>query len=301
MSLVINRVQTSNYRNASRLSHYGVNRMGLQTNVSRSKASEFGAILLTERRVRKILGFQVGLVALAIVISFWVTGMFDGDRISEGLPAIGVLISDMMPPDFTRWKQWILPMLETIAMSVAGTTLAIFFSVPIAIWAATNTTPNRLAYTVARMLLNGFRAIPELIMGIIFVAAVGFGMLPGVLALGLHSIGMVGKFFAEAIEHAHPAPIEAAQAAGATSLQVIIHGVLPQVFTQFADVTMYRWEYNFRQSTVMGMVGAGGIGTELVGSLRILDYQQVSAILIMILAAVSVVDWLSGVLRERFK
>tara|TARA_B000000532_G_C18696873_1_gene332131 strand:- start:119 stop:574 length:456 start_codon:yes stop_codon:yes gene_type:complete len=151
------------------------------------------------------------------------------------------------------------------------------------------------------MLLNGFRAIPELIMGIIFVAAVGFGMLPGVLALGLHSIGMVGKFFAEAIEHAHPAPIEAAQAAGATSLQVIIHGVLPQVFTQFADVTMYRWEYNFRQSTVMGMVGAGGIGTELVGSLRILDYQQVSAILIMILAAVSVVDWLSGVLRERFK
>ena len=227
--------------------------------------------------------------------------MFDGDRISEGLPAIGVLISDMMPPDFTRWKQWILPMLETIAMSVAGTTLAIFFSVPIAIWAATNTTPNRLAYTVARMLLNGFRAVPELIMGIIFVAAVGFGMLPGVLALGLHSIGMVGKFFAEAIEHAHPAPIEAAQAAGATSLQVIIHGVLPQVFTQFADVTMYRWEYNFRQSTVMGMVGAGGIGTELVGSLRILDYQQVSAILIMILAAVSVVDWLSGVLRERFK
>ena len=191
-------------------------------------------------------------------------------------------------------------MLETIAMSVAGTTLAIFFSVPIAIWAATNTTPNRLAYAVARMLLNGFRAIPELIMGIIFVAAVGFGMLPGVLALGLHSIGMVGKFFAEAIEHAHPAPIEAAQAAGATSLQVIIHGVLPQVFTQFADVTMYRWEYNFRQSTVMGMVGAGGIGTELVGSLRILDYQQVSAILIMILAAVSVVDWLSGVLRERF-
>ena len=188
-------------------------------------------------------------------------------------------------------------MLETIAMSVAGTTLAIFFSVPIAIWAATNTTPNRLAYTVARMLLNGFRAIPELIMGIIFVAAVGFGMLPGVLALGLHSIGMVGKFFAEAIEHAHPAPIEAAQAAGATSLQVIIHGVLPQVFTQFADVTMYRWEYNFRQSTVMGMVGAGGIGTELVGSLRILDYQQVSAIYV-ILAAVSVVDWLSGVLRN---
>ncbi|MDG2032641.1 MAG: phosphonate ABC transporter, permease protein PhnE [Rhodospirillales bacterium] len=275
--------------------------MGLKSTPSYKKVSEFSEILQKERRSLKKLLFQVGLVAFAILFSFWTTGMFDGDRISEGFPAIGVLISDMMPPDFTRWRQWIRPMFETTAMSVAGTTLAIIFSVPVAILAARNTTTNTWVYSIARMLLNGFRAIPELIMGIIFVAAVGFGMLPGVLALGLHSIGMVGKFFAEAIEHAHPAPIEAAQAAGASRLQVITHGVLPQVFTQFADVTMYRWEYNFRQSTVMGMVGAGGIGTELVGSLRILDYQQVSAILIMILAAVTIVDWLSSILRERFK
>ena len=275
--------------------------MGLKSTPSHIKVSEFSEILQKERCSLKKLLFQVGLVAFAILFSFWTTGMFDGDRISEGFPAIGVLISDMMPPDFTRWRQWIRPMLETTAMSVAGTTLAIIFSVPVAILAAKNTTTNTWVYSIARMLLNGFRAIPELIMGIIFVAAVGFGMLPGVLALGLHSIGMVGKFFAEAIEHAHPAPIEAAQAAGASRLQVITHGVLPQVFTQFADVTMYRWEYNFRQSTVMGMVGAGGIGTELIGSLRILDYQQVSAILIMILAAVTVVDSLSGILRERFK
>ncbi len=138
-------------------------------------------------------------------------------------------------------------------------------------------------------------------MGIIFVAAVGFGLLPGVLALGLHSVGMVGKFFAESIEHAHPAPIEAAQASGASSLQVITHGVMPQVFPQFADVTMYRWEYNFRASTVMGMVGAGGIGTELVGSLRLIDYPQVAAILIVILVAVTIVDGLSGLLRRKFQ
>ena len=275
--------------------------MGPQITPASRKDTKFSGILLKERRGRNVLAFQVSLVAFAVLFSFWVTGMFDGDRLSEGFPAIGVLISEMMPPDFTRWRQWIQPMFETIAMSVAGTTLAIAFSVPIAILAAKNTTPNRWVYSAARMALNGFRAIPELIMGIIFVAAVGFGMLPGVLALGLHSIGMVGKFFAEAIEHAHPAPIEAAQATGASPLQVIAHGVLPQVFTQFADVTMYRWEYNFRQSTVMGMVGAGGIGTELIGSLRILDYPQVAAILIMILVAVSVVDWLSGVLRERFK
>jgi phosphonate transport system permease protein len=138
-------------------------------------------------------------------------------------------------------------------------------------------------------------------MGILFVAAVGFGALPGVLALGLHSVGMVGKFFAEAIEHASPAPIEAARAAGASPLQVVWHGVLPQVLPQMADIAVYRWEYNFRASTVMGMVGAGGIGFELMGSLRIMQYQDVAALLLVILATVTLVDAFSGYLRQRFK
>ena len=258
-------------------------------------------LLAAERRGRHTLMFQVALVTFVILASLWASGMFDWARLAEGIPAIGVVGSEMIPPDFTRWQHWIGPMIDTIAMSVAGTTLAVVFSIPIAFLAAKNTAPNRFVYTCARMVLNALRSIPELIMGIIFVAAVGFGMLPGVLALGLHSVGMVGKFFAESIEHAHPAPIEAAQAAGATPLQVIAHGVVPQVFTQFADVTMYRWEYNFRASTVMGMVGAGGIGTELVGSLRLLDYPQVAAILIVILVAVSIVDGLSGILRRRFQ
>ena len=186
-------------------------------------------------------------------------------------------------------------------MSIAGTALAVALSLPLGFLAARNTSPNKVIYQVSRVVLNTLRSIPELIMGIIFVAAVGFGMLPGVLALGLHSVGMVGKFFAEAIEHAHPAPIEATEASGATSMQVILHGVLPQVFPQFADVSMYRWEYNFRASTVMGMVGAGGIGTELVGSLRLLDYPQVSAVLLVILACVTVVDILSNMLRAKFR
>ncbi|MBM9961051.1 ABC transporter permease subunit, partial [Pseudomonas aeruginosa] len=108
--------------------------------------------------------------------------------------------------------------------------------------------PHPLVFGVARVLLNALRSVPELIMGIIFVAAVGFGALPGVLALGLHSVGMVGKFFAEAIEHVDEAPVEAARAAGATPMQVLLHAVLPQVTPQFADVAIYRWEYNFRAS-----------------------------------------------------
>jgi phosphonate transport system permease protein len=155
-------------------------------------------------------------------------------------------------------------------------------------------------YHLARAILNVLRAIPDLIMGIVFVAAVGFGALPGVLALGLHSVGMVAKFFAEAIERASPAPIEAARAVGAKPAQVIIYGVLPQVLSQLADVSIYRWEYNFRASTVLGLVGAGGIGFELIAALRTLEYRQVAAIMVVILATVTIVDAVSGWLRGKF-
>jgi phosphonate transport system permease protein len=186
-------------------------------------------------------------------------------------------------------------------MSLAGTVLAIVLSAPLGFLAAENTSPHPVAYRFCRFVLNALRAIPELIMGIIFVAAVGFGALPGVLALGLHSVGMVGKFFSESIEHVSKEPVEAVRASGAGSLQVIMHGVLPQVLPQLADVSIYRWEYNFRASTVMGMVGAGGIGLELMSSLRLMQYQEVSAILIVILATVTLVDGFGSYLRARFK
>ena len=264
-------------------------------------AEAISDVLARERAARGRRLLQGFGVLAVIVICLWATEMLNGARLSEGLPAIGVILSEMVPPDFARWQSWLEPLAETLAMSVAGTALAILFSVPLGFLAARNTTPGPIAYQVARFVLNTFRAIPELIMGIVFVAAVGFGMLPGVLALGLHSVGMVGKFFAEAIEHAHPAPVEAAQATGASDLQVITHAILPQVYPQFSDVSMYRWEYNFRASTVMGMVGAGGIGTELVSALRLLDYPQVGAILLVILAAVTVVDALSNGLRHALK
>src|SRR5437899_1741410 len=139
------------------------------------------------------------------------------------------------------------------------------------------------------------------VMLVCFVAAVGFGALPGVLALGLHSTGMVGKFYAEAIEHVDPRPIEAARAAGASSFQVITHAVLPQVLPQLADITIYRWEYHFRASTVLGIVGAGGIGFELIAALRIIKYDQVSAILLTILMCVIMVDGVGAWLRRKLK
>lgn len=245
--------------------------------------------------------WQASLVLTVILFASWYVDLLNFRTLANGVPAIATLLGESLPPDFTNVMDWVSPLLDTLAMSIAGTAIAVSASVPLAFLAARNTSPHPAVFHVTRTILNGLRSVPELIMGIIFVAAVGFGALPGVLALGLHSIGMVGKFFAEAIEHVDEAPVEAADASGATRLQVLWHAVLPQVLPQFADVSIYRWEYNFRASTVMGMVGAGGIGFELMGSLRIMQYQEVSAILIVILLMVTLVDSLSGHLRKKFK
>lgn len=258
-------------------------------------------LLGTQQRAWNRGALRLAAVVAVILLCGYYVGLLDGARLAEGIPSLFSLLGEMLPPNFTDWRNWLKPLVDTLAMSIAGTALAVLFSVPLAFLAARNTAPHPLVYQAARGLLNALRSIPELILGIIFVAAVGFGALPGVLALGLHSIGMIGKFFAEAIEHTDEAPIEAARAAGGTPLQVILHGVLPQVLPQMADISIYRWEYNFRASTVMGMVGAGGIGFELMGSLRIMQYQDVSAILLVILAMVTLVDALSGALRKRFK
>ena len=258
-------------------------------------------ILADDRRAAFRHAGLAGAIILVCIIALWITGFFDAERLLEGLPALGQLASEMVPPDFTRWQHWIKPLIDTRAMSIAGTVLAVVLSLPLALLAAPNVSPNAAVYHICRVVLSALRSVPELIMGIIFVAAVGFGALPGVLALALHSVGMVGKFYAEAIEHVDPKPLEAARAAGAGPFQVITHAVLPQVLPQLADITIYRWEYHFRASAVLGIVGAGGIGFELIAALRVIRYDQVSAILLTILACVIVVDGIGAWLRKQLK
>jgi phosphonate transport system permease protein len=269
--------------------------------MSYSEGPSYEDILATQRRQGLRSAVWMTLVVMIILGACAYVGLFDAGRLAEGVPSIAHLVREMFPPDFRAARNWGRPLLDTLAMSVAGTSLAVILSFPLALLAARNTTPHPLAYIVARGLLNILRTIPELILGILFVAAVGFGPLPGVLALGLHSVGMVGKFFAEAIEHADPAPVEAVRAVGASPLQVIVHGIVPQTLPKMADLVVYRWEYNFRASTVMGAVGAGGIGLQLIASLRLMRYQEVSALLLVILATVTVVDLLGASLRRRFK
>lgn len=264
-------------------------------------AASHDAILAAERMSGRRQTMLVSAVLAVCLAALAITGFFDAGRFAEGIPALAQLASEMVPPDFSRWQSWMRPLLDTLAMSIAGTILAVVLSLPLALLAAPNTTPSAALGHLARLVLSFLRSVPELILGIVFVAAVGFGALPGVLALALHSVGMVGKFYAEAIEHVDPRPLEAARAAGATRLQVITHAVLPQVLPQMADITIYRWEYHFRASTVLGIVGAGGIGFELIAALRLIAYDQVSAILLTVLACVVVVDSLGAALRQRLK
>lgn len=263
--------------------------------------AERDLLLAEAARVRWRKGGVAAGVLAACAAALAVAGFFDLQRFAEGGPALAQLAREMVPPDFARWRHWLIPLRDTLAMSIAGTALAVAFSLPLAVLAAPNTTPNRWLGHAVRTLLAALRSVPELIMGVLFVAAVGFGALPGVLALGLHSIGMVAKFYAEAIEHVDPKPLEAARAAGAGRLQVVLHAVLPQVLPQLADITIYRWEYHFRASTVLGIVGAGGIGFELMAALRLIRYDQVAAILLVILACVVVVDGLGARLRKGMK
>ncbi|MEQ9042379.1 MAG: phosphonate ABC transporter, permease protein PhnE [Alphaproteobacteria bacterium] len=266
-----------------------------------SQSHLYATVLAEERRGGIRHAALTATVLAVCVAALWITDFFDSRRFIEGIPALAQLASEMVPPDFGRWQHWLKPLLDTLAMSIAGTVLAVVISLPLAVLAAPNTSPNGLLCQVTRTLLAFLRSVPEIILGVIFVAAVGFGALPGVLALALHSVGMVGKFYAEAIEHVDPKPLEAARAAGATPLQVITHSVIPQVFPQLADITLYRWEYHFRASAVLGIVGAGGIGFELMAALRLIAYDQVSAILLSILACVVVVDALGARLRKALK
>lgn len=264
-------------------------------------STSFDGILADERRAKRRAASLIALIVAGCLISLGITGFFDLQRFLDAGPAIHQLASEMVPPDFGRWRSWLMPLADTLAMSIAGTALAVVFSLPLALLAAPNTSPHPTIYSIVRTLLAFLRSVPEIILGVLFVAAVGFGALPGVLALALHSVGMVGKFYAEAIEHVDPKPLEAARAAGATPFQVITHAVLPQVLPQLTDVTIYRWEYHFRASAVLGIVGAGGIGFELMAALRLLAYDQVSAILISILACVVVVDGIGSYLRRSLK
>ncbi len=192
---------------------------------------------------------------------------------------------------------------ETVMMSLVGTLLSVLLSFPLSFLAARNltkgTAAGQIAYNVVRFIFNILRAFPPIILAIIFVFMVGPGPFPGVLALALHSIGMLGKLFSEAIEGVDLAPIEAVRATGANNNLIVWFGILPQVLPQFVAFSLYRWDINIRMSIILGIVGAGGIGFLLDQYIRLFQYQKASTCFLIILLAVTVLDWGSSWLREK--
>lgn len=219
-------------------------------------------------------------------------------ELAKGLPWIGDFLSRMMPPNWAFLDKLVKPAIETVQIAIWGTLLSIVLALPLCFFAARNITPSGAVFHGMRQVLNVMRGINEIILALIFVAAVGLGPFPGVLALAVHGAGMLGKFFAESIEEIDQGPIEALRATGAGPLQIIVYGVLPQVITAWIAVCLYRFETNLRQATVLGMVGAGGIGFELTGSMKLFQYQDTAMCIIVIIAMVMAADFVSSRLRD---
>jgi len=177
--------------------------------------------------------------------------------------------------------------------------LAILISVPISLFSARNIAPNFIVYLVARTVTIVFRAVPEFIMAMILVIAIGFGAMPGIIALGLHTMGFLAKFYAEDIEDVSVEPMEALVSMGASRLQVLVFAVVPQIMPSFIGNNLYILDRNIRMATMLGIVGAGGIGYELQSSFRMFNYPRVSAIIIVIFVTIFIIDNISSMIRKR--
>jgi phosphonate transport system permease protein len=206
--------------------------------------------------------------------------------------------SRMLPPRWAYMNELWLPLWDTINMATLGTILGVILAVPIAFLAARNTTPSALFIRpVALFVIVASRSINSLIWALLLVAILGPGILAGIIAIGLRSIGFIGKLLYEAIEETDRNQTEAVTATGASPAQVLSYGIVPQVMPAFWGITVFRWDINIRESAILGLVGAGGLGLKLQSSLNVLAWPQVTMILLVILATVVISEWVSARVR----
>lgn len=201
------------------------------------------------------------------------------------------------PPNFTEWKMFVREMVVTIQIAIWGTALAILTAIPFGILSSENIAPWWI-YQPVRRLMDAARAINEMVFAMLFVVAVGLGPFAGVLALWVHTTGILAKLFSEAVEAIDPHPVEGVRATGATPLQEVIYGVIPQVLPLWISYSLYRFESNVRSATVLGIVGAGGVGMLLWEYIRGFYYAETSAVMIIIIVCVTALDMISQRLRK---
>ena len=211
----------------------------------------------------------------------------------------GDLLTRMFPPDWGHTGRIMDPLLETIHIATLGTIVTFVIAIPLAFLSARNTTPNWTTWFIGRLLLVSSRSINTIVWALVFVAVFGPGAMAGIWAITFRSIGFMGKLIAEAIEEVDQGTVEAIEATGASRLQVLLFGVLPQVLPVIYGTTIYRWDINIRESTVLGFVGAGGIGIELYSSMNLFRWEQVAVMHIAILAVVVFSEFVSATARQR--
>jgi phosphonate transport system permease protein len=238
-------------------------------------------------------------VVLALLAASWQGADMRPAELWRDSSNMAKFAADFFPPNFTNWRFYLSEMLVTLQIAIWGTALALVCSIPLGLLASSNLTPWWIHQPVRRV-LDSCRAINEMVFAMLFVVAVGLGPFAGVLALWVHTTGTLAKLFSEAVEAIDPQPVEGIRATGANNLEEIAFGVIPQVMPLWMSYTLYRLEANVRSASVVGMVGAGGIGVVLWEVIRGFYYAETCALLIIIVLTVTGIDTISARLRKIF-
>lgn len=248
---------------------------------------------------RGALPFLAAFAAAAVFLQAAFVVQARPQDLLTGAHGIADILARAWPPDLSVLPDAAWPALETLDTAVFGTTLGVALALPLALLAARNTTPGKPFYVAARLTIALARAVPDLVWALIFVTAVGLGPFPGALAIIVHSVGMLGRLFAETIEDMEMGPVEALTMTGATRLAVFSHAVVPSILPSLLGISLYRLDENIRGSLVLGFVGAGGIGFQLLTAMNLFQYRVVAMLLVVTLVLVVGAERLSAALRRR--
>jgi phosphonate transport system permease protein len=250
---------------------------------------------------RRLSLARIATIAIAIIVYWWAVR---GTEVSltefiRGLPGIWNLLQHMFPPDLKILKTVGGPVIETLQIGILSTIIGSLIAFPMGFLAAANTSPHRFVYILIRAILNVFRGVSEIIWGLIFVVALGLGSFPGVIALVIFCVGTTGKLLAEAVEAVDPGPLEAIRSTGASNWKVFLYGVWPQVIPIYLSYCLYYWDHNTRQATILGFVGAGGVGYTLFVALSMYEFEQATTIIIVMVLVITLIDRFCWFLRRR--
>ena len=258
------------------------------------------AIPLPRRDIKKSVFYYLGWAAFfGLLAASWEGAdmrPYDLIAYSENM---ATFLSGFFPPDFHNMELFFDEMIVTVQIAVWGTVLAILWAIPFGVLSAENVAPWWV-YQPIRRLMDATRAINEMVFAMLFVVAVGLGPFAGVLALWIHTLGTLAKLFSEAVEAIDPRPVEGIRATGGTRVQEVVYGIIPQVLSLWISYSLYRFEANVRSATVLGIVGAGGIGQLLWEYIRSFNYAETAAVLVVIILTVSIIDMASARLRKMF-